>query len=965
MTPSSLDVGGRWHDGDMFFPVPSAPMVGRDAELQRLLDAFAHAAQGESGAMLVAGEAGIGKTRLLREFEGRVGAKARVVTGWCVDYGATPAAYGPLPGILRVLISAIGESERVVPGLDILPLLLPELGETPPGLRETTSPERLREAIATVIETAAELSPLVLLIEDLHWADEATLSTLTFLLRVVTHSRVLFVLSCRTDEVHRGGPVSSFLAGAERARVLERLTISRLDPEATRQLLQGLGRTHDDAALLRMQERAEGVPFFIEELAGCASAPMPDTLRDLLLARFDGMSDEAKRVTRFVSGGESGISHALLAPLAHLSDEALDDAVREAVAAGFLVVRDREGYGFRHALLREAVHDDLLPGERARLHRAIAEALDASATPDERERMHAALAFHWHLANDHRRALIAAVGAMEQSKQSYAFATAARFGELALELWDQVPDAPEAAGRDRVTLLLRLGSILRNAGDGERALTVVDLALDEIDPVTGDGTTYVRLLRDKAYYLGNLGRPGAIDLLVDALAVLTERVHDDRLHASVLNSLASRYMVAGRSHEGLMAADKAFAFAERCGSLREMSVARNLRGGCLAHLGELDRAFVDYADAYEYARGDDNGMLRYRVNFSDLMIVLGRYREAIDVAQAGIVRSRELGVERTTGAIMTQNMAEPLLELGEIDRVEALVAHDLVIPTLPVFRIYTTKTRIRALAWRGHVDEGEALLREWRPRFAAAARIDRQVWYYDLESAIALEIARGDWLAAWAIVQSMLDDDGPVLGNRRRVMLDAAWVITALRASGVDVAANVAALDAAWQAIPEALRGDRWSRILEALLVPGASALDEAIALSASDEVPAVFRVITRLERARMLVADGDRAAATATLVEAEVLAEGLAHVRLTADVQELAARAGLGGGDLPHDPDLTGREAQVLDLLIEGLSNRQIGERLFISAKTVSVHVSAILRKLGVTTRTEAAVAAARRGAD
>ena len=189
-----------------------------------------------------------------------------------------------------------------------------------------------------------------------------------------------------------------------------------------------------------------------------------------------------KRQVQVVSGAERPLTHPLVTRLAGLAEARLDEAIREATLSGILVVAD-DDYRFRHALLREAVHDDLLPGERARLHRAYAEALeengDGSDTADS-----AALAYHWQLAQDDHRALAAAVAAMFDAKSRFAFASAARFGELALDLWIQVPDAESVVGLGRLEVLRTLGSVLRNAGDGERALAVVNLALDEVDPDT-------------------------------------------------------------------------------------------------------------------------------------------------------------------------------------------------------------------------------------------------------------------------------------------------------------------------------------------------------------------------------------------------------------------------------------------------------------------------------------------------
>ncbi|MDR6866768.1 DNA-binding NarL/FixJ family response regulator [Microbacterium resistens] len=953
----------------MSFSAPVAAMVGRDAELALLREALRRAAGGEASSVLVAGEAGIGKSRLVGEFRAAAGGEATVLVGWCLDYGSTPAPYGPLPALLRGVLAELGEraDEAAGPGRDALRVLLPELSAAPFD-RSAVGPELLREAIANVMEAAADRGPLVLVIEDLHWADEATLSILAFLLRVLAGRPVLFVLTCRIDEVRRGGAVSRFLAEAERARLVDRIPLHRLDDSAVRAMVEHLSGPIDAASLARMQERAEGVPFFVEELACNAQGPLPETLRDVLLARFDLLSDDAKRVVRAVSGAEGGVSHELLLALVPLSDEKLDEAIREATMAAILIVREGETYGFRHALLREAVHDDLLPGERARLHRAYAEALEEAGARTPGACIQPTLAFHWHQAHDPRRALVAAVGAMMQSKASYAFSTAARFGELALELWEQVPDAADVAGIERMTLLARLGSILRNAGDGERALAVVDQALAETDPAAADAGAYVRLLRDKALYLQHLGRPGSVELLTGALAIMDARLEDDRLRATLLNYLASRHMIAGRLDEGIAVATEAYERATSAGAEREMSVARNIRGSCRAHLGDLVGGLEDYGVAREYAR-DDASMLRYRVNFSDLLIMLGRYREAVGIAEEGLAHAKHLGVQRTSGAIMTQNMVEPLLERGEIGRAEELLATDLNTRTLRVFRLYTTMSRVQALAWRGRLDEAAAVLREWLPSMEQTAVVERQVWYFTLKMESAVAVGRGDWNGAFAVLRRMLADPGPALGYRRRLLLDGGWIVASLRALGDGQADEAAELvRRGWAELPESLQGPSWSALLSSLLAPTEASLRQAVVMADGDDVPAVFRVVVRQELARILVASGDRGEASELLTEAGRIADELGNDRLRQDVGAFVAASGLGDHGAPvlpradGGPELTAREQQVLALVAEGLSNRQIGERLFISAKTASVHVSAILRKLGVTTRTEAAVAISRR---
>lgn len=934
-------------------------MVGREAELAEVRRVFVGVRDGIPAALLVEGEAGIGKSRLLREFAAEIELTADVHVGWCLDLGTSRTPYGPLTGILRSIVTRMGIDrvrESVGVGVEALGMLLPELVDSPTD-RDRTSPERLRDAIASLIEAAAERAPQVLVVEDLHWADESTLAILAFLLRALGRGRILLLITCRSDDVRRGDAVSRFIGEATRARLLERLTLRRLDEAAVRELAEQItGRALTETALDRMQERAEGVPFFIEEIAGCSNGPLPDGLRDLLLARFDRLGDDARHVVQVVSGAERPLSHPLITSLVDLPEQRLDEAIREAARSGILVVGD-DDYRFRHALLREAVHDDLLPGERARLHRAYAETLEAQCAGSDSNDA-AALAYHWQLAQDDRRALVAAADAMRHAKAQYAFASAARFGELSLELWPLVPDAAEAAKVERLDLLLVLGSILRNAGDGERALAVANVALAEVDPATVDPRLHARLLRNKALYLVNLGRLGAIPLLQQALAIAEERVGDEVFRAELLNQLASRRMIAGDREEAIRLADEAERGAAGADSTDQLSIAANVRGGSLAHLGRVEEGVREYERARELATGS-NAEMRYRVNYSDLLTLLGRYREAVEVAEEGLRRARELRVERTSGSIMAQNMVVPLLEMGEIDRVEEMLSRDFVQGTLRVFRMYMSMTRVRVLAWRGRSAEAAELLQAWLPAFEETGVSERQIWYDRIMMTVAVAESEGNLHGALDVILEMLRDEQPALLHQRRLLLEGGAIIAELRAAGDDVTAASETIRAAWLAQPVQLQGDAWSSILGALLDPRPEALEAALRGAEGEDVPVIFRAVLRLERARLLVHDGERGAAASVLAEAAEVAERLGNAQLQVSVSRFATDAGLRApaDPSPGDDPLTAREKQVLELIAEGLSNRQIGERLFISVKTVSVHVSAVLRKLGVSTRTEAAL--------
>ncbi|GAB3632024.1 LuxR family transcriptional regulator [Microbacterium shaanxiense] len=957
-------VRGAWHHEQVTVPTDSTTMVGRDDDLAELRRAFDRAAGGEPSAVLIEGEAGIGKTRLLREFLSDVSPHSEVHVGRCLDLGTARSAYGPLISILRSLVETIGVDEAraaVGVGAEALRMLVPELGGGA-AQRELTSPDALRGAVITLIEAAAERAPQVIVIEDVHWADDSTLGMLSFLLRTLQSGRVLVVITCRSDDVRRGDAVSRFIAETTRARLIERLSLRRLDADATRQLVRQLaGDSLTEAALQRLMERVEGVPFFIEEVACCAAGPLPGSLRDMLLVRFDQLDDDARHVVRVASGAEGMLSHTLLAELARLPDDRFDDAIRAAVQGGMLSVDDDQ-YTFRHALLREAVHDDLLPGERARLHRSYAEALEARAELLDRcDR--SSLAHHWRLAQVPDKALAASVKAMHEAKSRFAFASGARFGELALELWEQVPDPETVVALTHVQLLRQIGSILRNAGEAERALAIAERALDEVDDST-DPAEHARLLRDKGEFRSNLGLPGSKDLYLQALEIVDARVDDDRLHATLLNQIAGKHMLASMPREALITATQALAIAQRADDPYAISVAHNLRGTCRAYLGQLDEAFADYREAERFAKSSNGGAeLRYQVNYSDILALLGRHHEAFDVAEAGVAKARELGVERASGTLMVQNMAEPLLTLGDLDGARARLA------SVPVGRPqvlndqYVVLTRIRVLAWQGEVDEAERLREEWLPSLQRTGEIERQAWYRLIEDEIALAVARGRWSDALAAVVAMTEDQGFVLLHAYRLLLESGWIVAEVRASGENTGTAVSAIRRLWSELPDAVRADDWETMLEAMLEPSPDALAAAVAASDAHDVPAIMRGVTRLELARSLVQAGERSEAQAVLADAAAVADRIGHVPLQRSVAAFGRASGITTAERPTDDlELTIRERQVLELVAEGLSNKQIGERLFISAKTASVHVSAILRKLGVATRTEAAMVVARR---
>jgi tetratricopeptide (TPR) repeat protein len=768
----------------MSLATTSAAMVGRDAELA-LDDALRRAVPASpppcsSAVRRASASPADGGVRR------RVADEATVLTGWCLDYGSTPAPFGPLPAILRGVLDELGDraDEAAGPGRDALQLLLPERAVGPVD-RSTIRPEGLRETIANLLEAAASVRPVVVVIEDLHWADAATLSMLSFLLRALAGRPVLFLLTCRIDEVRRGGAVRTFLAEAERARLLDRVTLDRLDANSVRDLVQGLRGPVGDVGLAKLMERSEGVPFFVEELLCNVQGPMPDTLRDVLLARFDALGDDARAVVRVASGSDGAISHDPLATLAGFGDERLDEAVREAMGAGIVGIADRESYGSGTRCCAKPCTTTCCPvsalactGRMPTPWRRPARRRRPRVPLAPRPRLPACARGGGHRdAGGEEQLRLLDRGALRRTRPG-TVGTGAR---------------PGGGRRHRADpLLAQVGSILRNGGDGERALAVVSLALDEIDPAVVDRPVHARLLRDKALYLQNLGRGGSADLFLEALAIVESEPGQERLRAALLGYLAGRYLIGARLEDAVATADEAFRLAESIGFDNVMSVAANLRGCSRIHLGEVAAGLADFRLSWEHA-ADHDAQLRYRVNYADSLNMLGRFREAVEVAEAGVAHSRTLGVERSTGAILSHNMVEPLLELGEIDRVEEISARDLAVRTLQVFRMYSTMSRIRALVWRGEMDEAVRVLGEWRSIAEGVAAVERQVWYslHDVEILIALGL--GDSVRAAAELRIVIEDPGQRLALMGRILLEGGRVVADLRADGHGALADATA----------------------------------------------------------------------------------------------------------------------------------------------------------------------------
>ncbi|MGY1710192.1 ATP-binding protein [Geodermatophilus sp. SYSU D00758] len=978
------------------------PLVGRDEELARLLAAVDRACQGRGAAVLLAGDAGVGKTRLLDELAARATARGvRVLTGHCVDLGDVGLPYLPFVDLLRPVTGdpADGAARALPAGLLAGPVPLGDgapAGEAAdlggplrhPGARTRLDDGRLQlfESVAGLLTGLAAEAPVLAVLEDAHWADRSSRDLLRYLLARLADAPVALVVSYRSDDLHRRHPLRPLLAELVRVPGVERLELGPLPDAAVGELVRGLAAGVADTTVDDVVARAEGNAFYAEELlaAGLAGQELPLALTDVLLTRVEQLGEAAQRVLRVAAVAGRQVRHDLLAAVAGPDAAELDAALAEAVHRHLLVVSPDGRYRFRHALLREAVLADLLPGERVRLHAAIAGWLAASpAAGTAAERAHHARGSH-----DLPGAFSASLEAATEACEVGAPAEQLQHLEAALELWGAVPDAAERAGRSHAELLLDTAAAARTAGEPHRAVALLRAALELLGPA-GDPVLRARLHYRLAQTLARVEDQAAAQRESAAAMALVPADPPSVVRTWAAATHARTSYDVGRREEGDAAAAEALAAADTLG----LDSAWADTAVSLARVGGVEdrpvvTARLEEALARARRSGDTDVEMRVLFNLAVVPYDAGDVDAARRWVDTGLARAAELGVEWSF-------YATELRHLGVVTRYVAgdwdgslALAEGLA--RVPAMAGHVRAAGLLVLVGRGDAGVGERLA--WARGLAdrmeahvllliatAGAEADAAAWAGDADAAVAAvrtavrhvhALWGDDRLAVVRLAATALAAVGDAAAEARLRGDDAA--LAGRLAEGEELAAT--ARDAVRDHLrafgPFGVEAAAWQARVEAESARLAGRADVGLwraAVHAFGYGHVYEQARSRWRLAEALLAGDDRAAAAGELRAAVIVAGRLGAVPLREAVAALARRARLpleaGGRVVAPDAVFTPRESEVLGLLARGRTNRQIGAELYISEKTASVHVSNILAKLGAGSRTEAVAVAAARG--
>jgi DNA-binding CsgD family transcriptional regulator/tetratricopeptide (TPR) repeat protein len=958
--------------------VASPDLVDRAAELTVLAAAWADAVAGEPRTVLLSGEAGIGKTRLIDDLAGHATTSGGLVArGACVQLGSGTLPFAPFRRAVSDLCAALGaETVREAVGdAASLGALLGEPALPAAAAGDGTGGGGLFDVVARLLHNASQDRPVALIVEDLHWSDASTRDLVSYLCRALRGGRVLLVASLRTAP-QLDPRVDEFLDELVRLPDVERLAVHRLSPDGVvRQMAGILGSPPDAGFAERVVRRSAGVPFLVEELTAAGDVgdgEVPEGVRHLVLRRTRTLAPAASTVLRAVAAAGGPVDEHTIAAVCDLPERDLGGALRELVDSDLLVVDRGHGrYDVRHALLREALDEDLLPGEAAQLHERYALLLEDSGATDLRSVVEAAQ--HWSMARRPDRAYPAALRAAAAARAVSAYGEELLLLERCLSLWSVLADPAAHGVPDRAELLAAAGRAARLAGRYETSRELLEQARGQLSPLES-ALRVAQVLFEEALLLRSLGdAPGVEDAVRSLLDGLSPGPSPARAHA--LNALVQLQLHHRRDMPALLAT---VALAtEAAAGAGEPLVAAHLE---VTHSGLVaddparpGAAEALLASAWDVGVGLDDVavMLRVLEARSRLLVGRGRFREGVAAARQGLQLAAERGSSVLIVDYLLGTLCDGLLAVGKWDEATSVLEEALRVdrPNLERGGLYARLAAVRCAL--GDLDGARTAAETARSRLAdGSAEPALLVLFATVDAELAL--AEGRPTAAAETARRASAEHGDQVASFdvwRLLWVAAAASAAASRRGGGDpppwlvgaVTAQVARVG-----------GSPWADVLTAELAGGDPDLwQSAVSACVEESVPALVRLHVLSRAGSALLSAGDRAQAARLLGEVVDSAERLGARGVLAAALDLTARTRLRvtGADKPGPVDpsaasgLTPRELEVLRLVAAGRSNAAIAAALFISNKTVSVHVSHILDKLGVASRGEAAATAWARG--
>ncbi len=954
--------------------------IGREDELERLCALLDRASTAETHVALVAGAAGVGKSSLLTNFVEHI--DARVLIGSCLPLGEQGVPFAPIVEMFRSLDSDSEFGHLVPAGLVTI------ASSSSLATSEPISRTHLFQALLELVSRLAESAPTVVVIEDLHWADRSTRDLLSFLIPNLRTDRLLLVMSYRTEDVHRDHPLRPVLAELSRNPRVEHIDVNPFTDLLVAELIENLtGSAPSEPTLDAVMRRTQGNPFFVEQLVaahGLDGRTLPDSLRELLLVRADVVTPSARRTLRILSVAEDQVDDESLAGIAEISVNEIRDHIREALDKRLLVAAPA-GTQFAHALLREALQADLLSGERAQFHAAFARVTAAKLdrTTGNRAALLAQLAHHREAAGEISGAIEAWSCAASAAEAIFAFAEAHHHLARIIANWDRTPAPEDHAGVEFADLLGRAAEDAFLGGDADDATRLAREAISLVDPFAEPRVAGILHERLGRYVRDTVEHDQALEIVERALELVPEEPPSaDR--ARVLAGVAGQLMTHGRYIEARSFASLAVDEARATGSILAEADALNTLGVLATVIDDVELGLATIREALTRAErcGDAHQQMRSYWNTMACLSDAGEWDRCLVAFREATVQLPRLGQGHLLPELYA-NAADILMKLGRWNDAQATIDE--------ANERYSTggddAVLTEIVAERGEFESARRLIES---KTARNVFTDQEQQGWPLVNLATLETWEGRHVEARRAVDAALDVtadlDGPIASSYAlavgcRCEADAAD--TARRNGSIDEldlaltrCASLVKQIEDLLARPGPTNG--WKREVGALAIQCGAELARAAGspdpegwattTSAWDRMRMPYHAAyTRFRNAEALMsATDDRTQISLLLTEAHAVVASLGARPLQGLIEAFARRARVDVGltDVASEGHgLTAREREVLATLSTGATNRQIASTLFISEKTASVHVSNIIRKLGVSNRGEAAAFAYREG--